>query len=245
MGLGIYGAHLTLGFFGIDKKPTVVAARFDWLKGRMMKVMADNPLSFSDAKHQIRQRLLAERDALSPDWRAAASCRLLDYIEVFGDVRGKIISSFWPIRSEIDPRPLVHALQAQGAQLALPAALDRETIVFRAFDKADRLIEERYGTKAPHESMPVLDPDIMIVPLAAFDAAGGRVGYGGGYYDRAIARLIAKGRPPLTIGLAFGLQQVANLPQEKTDMRLNRIVTPDGVIDPTLQPALAPNKNGN
>ena len=90
-------------------------------------------------------------------------------------------------------RPLMFALREQGARLCLPAILDKHTIVFRELVRGAPMVDMGFGTVGPHEEAEVLDPAIMLVPLAAFDARGHRIGYGAGYYDRAIARLHDKG----------------------------------------------------
>lgn len=179
-------------------------------------------------KRALREEILARRRGLSETEREEASLALVAYAEAIGPVSGKIVSGFWPIRGEIDPRPLMQALKERGARLALPVVLDKTTIIFRAYQSDAALIDSGFGTRGPADDAEILDPDLMLVPLAAFDREGGRIGYGAGYYDRAIGRLIAADRKPLTVGIAFALQQVAAIPQGAHDIRLDRILTPEG-----------------
>jgi 5-formyltetrahydrofolate cyclo-ligase len=181
-------------------------------------------------KKTLRREALARRDALEPAWRIEAS---LGMAETAGSAipvePGAIASGFWPMRSEVDVRPMMFALMEKGARLCLPAILDRTTIVFRELVRGAPLIDMGFGTSGPGEEAEVLDPDIMLVPLAAFDRRGHRIGYGAGYYDRAIARLLVKGRAPRLIGIAFDCQEVDRVPDEPHDVILPEILTESGL----------------
>lgn len=126
-------------------------------------------------------------------------------------------------------RPLLFALRESGARLCLPAILDNTTIVFRELVRGAGLVDMGFGTAGPGEEAEVLDPTLMLVPLAAFDGRGHRIGYGAGYYDRAIARLEAKGAPPRLIGIAFDCQQVERVPDEPHDVIIPEILTESGL----------------
>lgn len=181
-----------------------------------------------DEKRALRDKVLALRQALSATERQQASLELVRHADAIGPVDGKVVSGFWPIRGEIDPRPLMHSLKARGARLALPVIVDKTTIIFRAYLSDAALIDAGFGTRGPDSDAETLDPDLMLVPLAVFSPGGGRIGYGAGYYDRAIARLIAADHAPFTIGIAFALQQVADIPQGEHDIYLDRVLTPEG-----------------
>ena len=181
-------------------------------------------------KAALRLERLALRDSMTPEARIEASLRMLDHA---GDVidfdPGQVISGFWPIRSEVDIRPLMARLRERGARLCLPAIIDKQTIVFRELVAGAPIVETGFGTTGPAEDAPVLDPDIMLVPLAAFDRTGHRIGYGAGYYDRAIERLRQKGHMPELIGIEFDCQEVPSVPAEPHDVVLDALLTESGL----------------
>ncbi len=183
-----------------------------------------------EAKAAIRNERLALRDAMSPQDRIEASLAMLGHA---GDAilfePGTVISGFWPIRSEVDIRPLMARLEARGARLCLPAILDRETIVFRELVTGAPVVKTGFGTTGPGPDAPVLDPDILLMPLSAYDGRGNRIGYGAGHYDRAITRLHQKGLVPRLIGIAFDCQEVASVPAEPHDVALEAILTESGL----------------
>lgn len=181
------------------------------------------------AKKQLRLETLARRDALSPEWRIEASSRMAGAAAGIQIEPGTIISGFWPMRSEVDVRPLMFALREKGARLCLPAILDKTTIVFRELLRGAEMVEMGYGTTGPAEDATVLDPALMLIPLAAFDRRGHRIGYGAGYYDRAIARLHAIGMKPRLIGIAFDCQEVDFVPDEPHDVIVSEILTESGL----------------
>ena len=180
-------------------------------------------------KAQLRKERLAARDALPPDLRIEKSLAIAEHgAEAVAMTPGAIVSGFLPIRSEADIRPLLSALRARGARVCVPVILDKITIVFRELLPDAPLVAMGFGTFGPGPDAAVLDPDIMLVPLSAFDAEGQRIGYGGGYYDRAIDQLHKKGRSPALIGIAFDCQEVASVPTEPHDIRLNAVLTESG-----------------
>jgi 5-formyltetrahydrofolate cyclo-ligase len=144
---------------------------------------------------------------------------------------GAIVSGFFPIRSEINPLPLMRRLAADGAGLALPVVDVRgKPLILRAYKVGDALISGQWGIREPAPGAPEVIPDIMIVPLAAFDRSGHRIGYGAGYYDMTITR--ARGLKPVTaIGIAFAAQEIARVPATPRDARLDLVLTELGVID--------------
>ncbi|MBB4952565.1 5-formyltetrahydrofolate cyclo-ligase [Agrobacterium vitis] len=139
-----------------------------------------------------------------------------------------IIAGFLPIRSEVDLQPLMQTLRKKGAQVCLPVVLDRQTICFRLWPEGADLINTGFGTRGPGPDAAVVDPDILLIPLSAFDRRGNRIGYGAGHYDRAIARLHQKGCNPTLIGIAFDCQEVAHVPFEPHDVALHAILTESG-----------------
>ncbi|MBK5569996.1 5-formyltetrahydrofolate cyclo-ligase [Ensifer sp. 2YAB10] len=186
-------------------------------------------MSPKDLKAALRRERLALRDAMSPEIRIEASLTMADHA---GDVialdPGHIVSGFWPIRSEVDIRPLMARLRQRGARLCLPAVLDKRTIIFRELLDGADVIATGFGTTGPGPEAPEVDPDIMLVPLSAFDSTGHRIGYGAGFYDRAIDRLRNKGHLPKLIGIAFDCQEVASVPAEPHDVALDAVLTESG-----------------
>lgn len=180
-------------------------------------------------KKKLREQTLARRDALDPRWRIEASLTMADAAGMIDIEPGAPVSGFWPMRSEVDVRPLMFALREKGARLCLPAILDRTTIEFRELVRGAPLVEMVFGTAGPGPEAETLDPSVMLVPLAAFDRRGHRIGYGGGYYDRAVERLRANGRAPRLIGVAFDCQEVDRVPDEPHDIILPEILTESGL----------------
>ncbi len=180
-------------------------------------------------KKQLRAEALARRDALDPQWRIEQSLKMAGAADAIDFDPGTVVSAFWPMRSEIDVRPLMFALREKGARLCLPAILDRQTIVFRELVRGAGLVDMGFGTAGPGPEAEALDPAIMLMPLAAFDARGHRIGYGAGYYDRAIGRLHERGLHPRLIAIAWDCQQVAQVPDEEHDIQLPEILTESGL----------------
>lgn len=186
--------------------------------------------SAKELKKHLRKEALARRDALDEFWRVEIALEMAETArDQIAVEPGQIVSGFWPMRSEVDVRPLMFALREKGARLCLPAILDKTTIVFRELVRGAPLVEMGFGTVGPYEEAAVLDPAVMLVPLAAFDARGHRIGYGAGYYDRAIAKLADKGQPPRLIGIAFDCQEVAQVPDENHDVIIQEILTESGL----------------
>jgi 5-formyltetrahydrofolate cyclo-ligase len=189
-------------------------------------------------KAALRKSALQRRDALPLIWRQQAAERIVQYYtRTVAVAAGQIIAGFWPIRSEIDPRPLMQELEKKGAHLCLPAVLNATEIEFRAvsfvhyphYDQGE-LVETGFGTYGPPAEASVVDPDVILLPLAAFDVYGNRIGYGAGYYDRAIAALHQKNKFPRLIGIAFNTQRVDQIGHEPHDVALNDILTETGLI---------------
>ncbi len=152
--------------------------------------------------------------------------RVLDHAAIEGAPRDTVISGYWPIRDEIDPRPLLDSLAARGHALALPVVGPPDApLVFRAWTKGDTLLPGPFGTRTPSAEARELTPRVVIVPLLAFDAAGYRLGYGGGYYDRTLAGLRRGPGAVLAIGVAYPDQRVDAVPRAPYDERLDWVVT--------------------
>jgi 5-formyltetrahydrofolate cyclo-ligase len=185
----------------------------------------------SSSKADLRTAALATRDALSTEQRiAAAQAMALRGLPV--DVKpGAVIAGYSPIRSEIDPAPLMRKLAEQGAQLALPAITARgQSLKFRLWHPGERLLPGPLGILEPSPAAAEITPDIVLVPLAAFDGVGHRIGYGAGHYDRTLAQL-RKSRAVIAIGLAFAAQQVEAVPALQHDVALDYVLTENHMFD--------------
>lgn len=183
----------------------------------------------SGLKADLRGAALARRDALDIELRHAGAKRIAEDIMAIEDLaRAEIVGAFWPIRSEVDPRPLIAQLFARGQRVALPKVTPGG-LVFREWKAGEALVRGNFGLSEPRDGLPPLDPTALIVPLAAFDRRGHRIGYGRGYYDQAIARLSLNG-PVLTIGVAFSVQEIDVVPAESHDQPLDHLVTEAGPV---------------
>lgn len=183
----------------------------------------------AQAKRDMRKALVARREDMARATPDAGTC-LRDIIQE--NIRlpaGATVAGFWPMGAEIDPRPTMMALADAGHPLALPVVVAAGTaLAFRAWQPGDPLIAAGFGTSVPPPGAAPVVPDILIVPLLAFDRRGFRLGYGGGFYDRTIASL--EPRLLLTIGVAFAAQEVARVPTDAFDKRLDHIVTEREII---------------
>lgn len=144
---------------------------------------------------------------------------------------GHTVSGFWPFRDEINLRPLLHKAHERGATVCLPVVVARrQPLVFRRWTPETEMQVAAFGVEIPPDDAEVCRPDILLVPMLAFDRAGYRLGYGGGFYDRTLSELRASGEA-LALGVAFAGQEVARVPRGPDDERLDAIITDQGVFD--------------
>ncbi len=144
---------------------------------------------------------------------------------------GVIVSGFMPIKSEINPLPLMQKLAGAGARLALPRIVGRgHPLSIRAWALGAPLVRGQWGIREPAPDAPEVDPDIILVSLLAFDRAGYRLGFGAGYYDMTLAALRAR-KTVVAVGIAFAAQQVPAVPRTERDARLDLVLTEREVID--------------
>lgn len=152
---------------------------------------------------------------------------------------GSTVGGYWPFRSEIDPLPLMRALASKGCNLALPVTPARGSglpLTFRLWSEADALVPGAFAVHEPSPDAPLAEPDLLLVPLLAFDRTGARLGYGQGHYDRTLAALRRRGQVT-AIGAAFAAQEVARLPVEPHDLPLDGIVTESAYIPAMRTPS--------
>jgi 5-formyltetrahydrofolate cyclo-ligase len=185
----------------------------------------------TNSKATLRAKTLAKRDALSDKKRAAAAARLGKRGLPFELPPGSIVSGYAPIRSEIDPTPLMQKLAAEGARLALPCVTARgQSLIFRIWHPNDRLMLGPLGIPEPSPAAAEVIPDVMLTPLAAFDKLGHRIGYGAGHYDFTFAHL-RKTKRVVGIGLAFAAQEIDAVPALAHDVALDYVLTESDVFD--------------
>lgn len=146
-----------------------------------------------------------------------------------------IVAGYWPIRTELDPLPLLAALMASDERIdtCLPATPKPETpLIFHRWQMGDPLTEGLYGTSEPSANAPVVIPHLILVPLLAFDRLCYRLGYGGGFYDRTIADIRQnKEQMVQAVGIAYAGQEVASVPIGTYDAALDAILTEQGIIE--------------
>ncbi|WP_332081523.1 5-formyltetrahydrofolate cyclo-ligase [Methylocystis borbori] len=191
----------------------------------------------SDLKAELRRRFLARRDLVTPQEAheaaaaiAAQGFALVERIARDAQIEGPVVSVYWPIRSELNTRPLIEALAAKDYRVTLPVMHKvRHPLVFRAFTPGDDLVKGPFGLSEPAEDMPAYDPDIIFSPLAAFDRRGFRLGYGGGIYDATLAEIRA-GKRVVAIGVAYSCQEADHVPIEPHDQPLDFVMTERGTI---------------
>ena len=194
--------------------------------------MSPAPDPLSQAKAALRREASERRDVAHAALGAAAADGLvrlgLDRLAAF---RPKIIAGFWPMRSEIDVRPLMLALaEVTGAKLALPLVLARGApLAFRHWRPGIPLVQGPFGTSHPGDREVVLVPNLILVPLLAFDRERNRLGYGAGFYDNTLAGL-RKYVPVTAVGVAYAAQEVSAVPVGEHDERLDLVLTETGFI---------------
>lgn len=180
-------------------------------------------------KVRMRADAIARRDGLHPAVRrAAAETLAAGGLGSAPAPPGCVVSGFCAIGSELDPEPLLTVIAATGHPVALPVITPKgQPLVFRRWIPGEPLRSGLWGIREPFADSPAVEPDVLLVPLLAFDSRGYRLGYGAGYYDRTLAALRAK-RPTLAIGVAFDEQEVGEVPIDAHDQSLDWVLTPLG-----------------
>ncbi len=182
-------------------------------------------------KADLRREAAARRDALPAEERRAAAEAIAARAFPLPVAPGAVVSGFMPMKSEINPLPLLQKLSNVGARLALPRIVGRgHPLSMRAWEFGAPLERGQWGIREPRADAPEVDPDILIVPLLAFDRAGYRLGFGAGYYDMTLTALRAR-KTIAAVGIAFAAQEVPAVPRTERDARLDLVLTEREVID--------------
>lgn len=188
--------------------------------------MADNLIE--EAKAGLREQARLQRAALGSALRSEAVELAANHF--FANVelgKDQIVAAYWPIRDEIDCKPVLVRLMDSFQPVCLPVIMgDDVPLQFRRWELGAALYEAGFGTLAPADDAPRVEPDVIIIPLLGFDRAGTRLGYGKGHYDRTIAALHKK---PTLIGYAFSGQELDSIPADDHDVPLDYLVTETGV----------------
>jgi 5-formyltetrahydrofolate cyclo-ligase len=189
------------------------------------------PTAPANQKSAMRIAALARRDAIPVPAREAAAAFIAARDFPIAVARGAVVAGYAPMRSELDPRPLMLRLAKDGATLALPVVTGRDLpLTFRKWTPGDPLVAAALGMLEPTDKAEPVVPDVLLVPLAAFDRLGHRIGYGAGYYDRTLAALRAR-KAIAAIGLAFAAQGTEKIDTDEHDARLDLILTETGIMD--------------
>lgn len=199
-------------------------------------------------KSQLRRKMQARRSALSEAEREAAAAaftrnalaffsssfrtaarpeksRSLRRYAAF-EMTQPAVAGYWPIRGELDVRPLLTALHEQGKQICLPLVPATGRILsFHRWEPGMALEQGPFGTRQPPASAPEVTPGILLVPLLAFDSENHRLGHGGGYYDATLAQRRVQNPDLFALGCAYAFQRVETLPADPHDMRLDAVLT--------------------
>jgi len=181
------------------------------------------------AKATLRVTARAARAALDCGERAeAAEAAARHFFESIALEKSDVVAAYWRIRDELDCQPILIKLMDSNQTVVLPVVLGPdEPLDLRVWEQGASLYEAGFGTLAPSDLAPRAEPDIVLMPLLAFDNRGTRLGYGGGYYDRTLASM--KKRPKL-IGLAYSAQEFERLPRDAHDVPLDAVVTEAGIV---------------
>ena len=187
--------------------------------------------SISELKSVIRKDALMRRDALPGAERAQAAEAIATRAFPITVQPGTIVSGFSPLKTEINPIPLMRKLAAAGAQLTLPVVAGKgKPLIMRAWSFGEPLNSGVWGIREPTADAAEVAPDILLVPLLAFDRRGHRVGYGAGYYDMTIAKFRAV-KPIIAVGIAYAAQEIPAVPVTERDARLDLVLTEREAID--------------
>lgn len=180
-------------------------------------------------RRALRREMVARRAAMPPADHAALSAEIVGHL-LSGLPAPRIAAFCWPIKHEPDVRAIAEPWAKRGVHLALPVVVaEAEPLAFRLWTATTQLSPDRYGIPTPQDGE-FVHPDLILLPLNGFDAAGYRLGYGGGYFDRTLAALEPR---PLAVGVGFEINRLDSIRPEIHDQRLDWIVTENGIFSPS------------
>lgn len=187
-------------------------------------------MTLAEEKRALRLRAAARRETLHRHADEGAALAALAHFREHIDVAaGCALSAYLPVRAEFDPLPILRYVHSRGCPTCLPVVLGRgRPLVFRRWAPGEPLEDGTFGIAVPPPEADMLEPDVLLVPLLAFDDEGYRLGYGGGFYDRTLALCRAHTPETLAVGVAFAGQRVDRVPRSAEDQRLDWIITEEG-----------------
>jgi 5-formyltetrahydrofolate cyclo-ligase len=188
-------------------------------------VMILAPPSLQEQKRRLRAEMRDKRRALENNNKESPAQLADIFLRHIRLEKDAVVASYCAVRDEMDPAALNEALRAKKHKIALPVITGkRKPLIFRLYEPGDRLLANPLSILEPSSSAQGVEPDVLLIPLLAFDRERNRLGYGGGYYDRTIKELRAR-KPILAFGIAYACQEVAEIPTGPNDIPLDRIVT--------------------
>ena len=187
-------------------------------------------------RKQRRAELIAQRKALAPEARRLEDQRITALLLAgFPQLAGLTIGFYWPFNAEVDPRVAILRLRERGARAALPVVIAKDApLEFREWTPDVATLPGVFGLPVPQS--PKVVPDAVLMPPVGFDAAGYRLGYGGGYFDRTLAALAPQ---PLKIGLAREASRIDTIHPQPHDIPMDFVITPEGIFEKTAQGLVA------
>ena len=193
------------------------------------KAVESSPVSAVE-RSALRREKIAAREALPAGEHRRLSNAIETHLnDLLKSCRPLRLGFCWPIRNEFDCRPLVSRFIAAGVHACLPRVMAPDTaLTFCAWQPDSKMLIDQYGIHYP-ASCSLLTPDVLLMPVNAFDAAGYRLGYGGGYFDRTLAGFTARSLQPVAIGVGFELARVASICPTAHDVPVDAVVTEAGV----------------
>jgi len=182
-------------------------------------------MTIAALKEAIRKQALERRAALRSQVPELSRALALNFIERVPIPKGAVVSAYFAIGDEADPAPLIELLRARGHRIVLPRVAGRgKPLNFHLYEEGTQLVPGGFGLSEPARDWPLLDPDVLAVPLLAFDTQGYRIGYGAGFYDRTLQRLRAS-RSIVAASYCFSIQEFDAVPHDDNDQRLDWIIT--------------------
>jgi 5-formyltetrahydrofolate cyclo-ligase len=183
------------------------------------------PGSITELKTALRRTAMALRRAAHTENGTAAARTLCQRLSADITLKDKTIAGYWPLGDELDCRPALEGVIAQGGKVALPVVAGQgQVLLFRGWQPGDPLDPGPFGTAHPTVRSAVVTPDVLLLPLLAFDNTGHRLGYGAGYYDRTVDAL-RRQRSIIVIGVAYDAQEVGAVPRDPHDQQMDAVMT--------------------